>query len=141
MRKKPARIRLIDDTGFLVQRVKPHEDKLDETIDSQEHRSWVSSLPCHACGRKDGVQAAHLRKGAGHPKAGDKKDDFWCWPGCFQCHEQIQHMIGEDSFWEKRLGDPDRWRTVLMRYGRRSPVSKVRMGADVEWKRRYGAAA
>lgn len=136
--KRREKIKLIDDTHFAVQRVKPYERKPDEAIDSKAHRKWIASLSCHACGTRDRVEAAHLRKGAGQPKGGDKKDDFWCWPGCFRCHELIQHSVGEDSFWERLLEDPDRWRTVLERYGIKSPVPHVAEAARAEWGRRYG---
>ena len=135
---KKARAKLFDSPHFMVRREKV-ERKPDARIDSQDHRTWVASLPCHACGEEVAErEAAHLRKFAGEPVAGKKKDDFWCWPGCYRCHEQIQHTIGEDSFWERRLRDMDRWRTVLERYGMKSPVLKVRLAAQEEWERRYG---
>jgi hypothetical protein len=140
---KRPRVKLIDTSDFLFPKEVPHEPKPDEAIDSRPHREWVASHDCHACGQKPGndfnlVEAAHLRKGAGQPKGGDKKDDFWCWPGCFSCHDLKQHTIGEDRFWEGVLKDFDRWRTVLERYGMRSPVAKVREAATEEFRRRYG---
>lgn len=142
--KKLPKLQLIDDSDFLIQRVVEHEAKPSETIESRIHGSWICTLACHHCGRSRpvvDVEGAHLRKGAGHPKGAGKKDDFWKWPGCFRCHEQIQHVIGEDRFWEGLLNDFDRWRTVLTKYGMQSPDTKVRDAATAEFERRYGRAA
>src|SRR4051812_1543506 len=98
MRKK-ERVRLMDLSELPHPKVVEHERKPEEVFESQRHRLWVALQPCHACGAKEPltqIEAAHLRKGAGAPRGGGKKDDFWCWPGCIRCHENLQHTIGED---------------------------------------------
>lgn len=137
-KRKP---RLIDDTGFLIQRVQEHERKPDAWLRSPAHLDWVRTNPCRYCGHRPGpfeIQACHLRKGT-DGAGSEKPSDFWCWPGCPRCHG-IQSIMSELAFHRDR-GISDPWRMVLTEFGMRSPVEAVRIAATVEFDLRYGAAA
>lgn len=101
MRRSAPRVRLIDDTGFLVPRVRDHEPKPGSWFRSSKHLKWVRFLPCILVG--DGecmgpVEAAHVRKGT-DGGMGEKPSDIFVLPLC-QWHHRVQHMVGEVSFHE-----------------------------------------
>lgn len=131
MMKRKERVRLIDrsvlainDTGRRI------EPKTEVWFRSPEHRKWIGSLPCHGCGTREAVEAAHVRRDA-HAPMGDKPHDFFCWPGCVLCHENRQHMIGELTWWAQRnVQDPLMF--VAKRYGLESPCPKTR-AATGQW--------
>ena len=139
-RQKPPKVRLIDDTGFMLQRVVPHVPKEVEQFVSEIHRGWIRTLPCVLCG-KLGCQACHLRMGT---QTGMKQTphDFWLWPGEDYCHLGLQHRtLGEKTFWHVRLGILDPHRFILETYALKSPCPKTVTLAREEYTVRYGEAA
>lgn len=135
--KKTPRPRLIDDAGLLIQRVKAHETKPDTQFRSKAHRDWIHTLPCALCGAI-GVEAAHIRFDT-QTGGSQQPDDIWIWPGDFKCHQQLQHMIGEKTFWHGRMGLADPHRFILMTYALRSPCPRTVTEALTEFARRYPA--
>lgn len=142
MRRKPTKVRLIDDTDFLVQRAKLHVEKDEPEFRSDVHKAWIQGsrcLGCSACRPAIEVEAAHLRMWTGHNKGGATPDDFWMWPGCPRCHRGIQHQIGEPAFWNGRLGIIDPPHFVLVHFALLSPCPKTVIAGRAELERRYAA--
>jgi hypothetical protein len=146
-RKRQPRPRMFDDSDFLIQREKPHESKPEARFRSEVHRAWIRKCPCEHCGRLGGapgddfvaVEAAHIRVGTKTGK-GETPDDFWCWPGCVLCHENLQHKIGEWTFWQKRRKKMDPHRYILEMYALTSPCTRTQAAAREEHARRYPRA-
>jgi hypothetical protein len=135
--KKTPRPRLIDDAGFLIQRVQEHERKPDTIFRSEPHRAWIRSLLCAHCG-KLGCEAAHIRFDT-QTGAKQTPSDIFLWPGDYLCHQRLQHVIGERSFWNGRMGLADPHRFILMTYALRSPCPRTVAEALTEFARRYPA--
>jgi hypothetical protein len=135
-RKKP-RVRLIEDSAFLIQRHKPHEEKERPQFRSDKHKAWVRSLPCcavHSPAHEGLVQAAHYRIGT-DGGGGLEPSDFFVNPLCERCHLRVQHRIGERSFHRlfTQYEDPAREALSL---ALKSPCQKTRIAAQEEWERR-----
>lgn len=76
----------------------------------EAHLRWIRTLPCIITGRRDGVEAAHLR--FADPRYGkratgmqEKSDDKFTLPLHREIHSD-QHSGGERAWWEARKIDP-----------------------------------
>jgi hypothetical protein len=74
------------------------------------HLHWIRTLPCIITGRRDGVEAAHIR--FADPRYGkratgmqEKPDDCFVLPLHRDLHSQ-QHATNERSWWSGRKIDP-----------------------------------
>lgn len=140
MKRRPEKIRLIDDSAFLVQRGKPHEDKPDAWFRSKDHLAWVRTLPCIMSVERGwcqgAIEAMHLRietDGA----LGEKPSDYFTAPGCGG-HHKLSHIMGERTFWSALNLDPVKF---VLRLGTQSPCLKTVAAATIEMQRRYGSTA
>lgn len=141
MKQKPPKVRLIDDTGFLLQRVKEREEKPEFMFRSPVHAAWIRTLHCEKCSTLlDAREAAHLRIDTQTGK-GITPHDYWMWPGCHLCHQKTQHIVGERTFWHRLLGIADPHRHILEKYALKSPCPATRDIAKIEHIRRYGSNA
>lgn len=78
------------------------------------HLAWLRTLPCLITGRRDGVQAAHIRYGdrryAKRPTGfNEKPDDRFAVPLHHEEHlngPDAQHKSNERDWWRKRRIDP-----------------------------------
>lgn len=79
-----------------------HKRRPNERLRPQ-HREFVQSLPCIACGKPAPSECAHIRTGT-DAGTGLKPSDRFCLPLCgpFGCHHN-QHQVGEAEFFG-RLG-------------------------------------
>lgn len=64
---------------------------------SQAHCNFVRSHACSRCGDTAAIEAAHVRNGS-NAGMSQKPDDWRVVSLCRTCH-QIQHTLGESSFW------------------------------------------
>lgn len=141
MKRKAEKIRLIDDSDFLIRRVKMHEDKPDAWFRSKDHLEWVATLSCIVRdigfgGCRGGIEAAHLRIGT-DGAAGEKPSDYFVSPQC-AAHHRVSHLTGERSFWDGLALDPVKF---VLRLATRSPCHKTVAAATAELQRRYGSTA
>lgn len=136
MTRKPPKIRLIDDSAFLLQRVKEREEKPEFMFRSAVHAGWIHTLVCERCGRPAPNEAAHLRLDTQTGK-GIIPHDYWMWPGCHWCHQKTQHIVGERTFWNRLLGIADPNRHILEKYALQSPCPATRDAGKIEMIRRY----
>jgi hypothetical protein len=79
-------------------------------VENGSHLAFIRTLPCVACGRHDGVQAAHIRfenplAGKRECGKGEKPDDAFTTPLCEACHAE-QHKGSERAFWARLGIDP-----------------------------------
>jgi hypothetical protein len=87
----------------------PKKPKRASRWRSQAHLNFVRGHACCRCGGTANIQAAHVRLGSG-AGLGQKPDDWRAVSLCGSsgvfsgCH-QLQHRIGEESFWMAR--DPE----------------------------------
>ena len=80
----------------------------------QNHLAYIRQLPCAVCGKRGGVEAAHLRLaaptyGKGNTGMGTKPDDCWVVPldsGCHRTNADSQHAGSEVEFWSRHGIDP-----------------------------------
>lgn len=94
--------------AILPQRVQKQR-KRETRWRSQAHTTHVRLFACCNCGSTTNVIAAHVKMGA-HTGMGQKGDDWLTAPLCdgpfsnvqgqLGCH-QVQHSMGEPSFWAK----------------------------------------
>jgi hypothetical protein len=135
LRQRRERVRIIDDSAFLIQRDKPHERKPDAWFRSPRHYEFIHAQPCHYCEHTPGpyeIQACHVRKGT--DGAGEEKpSDYFLWPGCCRCH-RIQGSMSEPAFHRDR-GTPDPVRMAL-EYALRSWCPRTVAAAREEVERR-----
>lgn len=77
--------------------------------DEREHREFIASLRCVACGDNTSVEPAHLRTANlfwGKCESGlGRKPTNWLLPLCSECHRE-QHDVGEMPFWDALGIDP-----------------------------------
>lgn len=73
-------------------------------IKSIKHLKFVAEYPCLVCG-SDSVQVAHIRHLPSGNQGLSRRDDRYCVPLCFTCH-QAQHKINERKYWEARAINP-----------------------------------
>lgn len=68
---------------------------------SQAHLKFVRSHICSIpkCGNWTPIEAAHVRNGSG-AGMGQKPDDWRAVSLCKDCHD-MQHRVGEDTFWRE----------------------------------------
>ena len=137
--KKVERPKLIDTSALALPKVVAYVPKPEFYFRSEIHRNWVRSLPCAYCGGY-GCEFAHLRLGT-HTAASETPHDYWGWPGDRVHHRNLQHKIGEFSFWNGLLGIVDPCRHILETYALKSPCPKTITLAREEYTVRYGAAA
>jgi hypothetical protein len=78
LRRWLAREILDQDIG----RKPPKKERRGPTRDSR-YRAWIRTLPCAACGRTWGVEAAHTGSDGGMSM---KASDYSCIPLCGECH-------------------------------------------------------
>lgn len=95
MFKVPAAIRE-------TQRVKRKDLGRNPRQEDPKHLALIRQCPCLACGHEP-CDAAHVRMasamfGKKLPGAGAKPDDKWTVPLCREHHE-LQHKVGELTFW------------------------------------------
>lgn len=69
------------------------------TVKSKKHLQFVASHCCLIC-RNSEVQVAHIRHLPSGNQGLSRKDDRYCIPLCFSCH-QAQHKMNERLFWQK----------------------------------------
>jgi hypothetical protein len=138
---KRSRVKLIDDSSFLVKREKFARPKPDAWFRSEPHKSHVRGLRCLNCGREPPEratddtprnEAAHVRKGT-DGAARKEPSDYFVLPLCHYCHRS-QHVQGEVTFW---AFFPDPIRTAL-ELALKSPCDRTREAAFEEHRRRYG---
>ncbi len=95
----------------------------NKLVKSRKHLEWVAiNHCCISCGNSE-VQIAHIR----HLPSGNigmsVKDDRYCVPLCFQCH-QHQHTMNEREFWRRNnLTNPMQFAYQLCLH---SPCKKVK---------------
>lgn len=65
---------------------------------SQAHCNFVRSHACCNCGEMAGIEVAHVRIGSS-AGMGQKPDDWRTVSLCRDCHD-LQHRIGERTFWD-----------------------------------------
>jgi hypothetical protein len=92
----------------------PKKPKRASRWRSQAHCNFVRQHACTNCGSVVAIEVAHVRKGSG-AGIGQKPDDWNTVSLCRECH-QMQHSMGEDSFWGDR--DP---RAVIAAFIQASP--------------------
>ena len=83
-------------------------------IKDANHLAWIRTLPCLVTGRRDGIEAAHVRYS--DPRfakrqvgIGEKPDDRWTVPLHHEMHRtgsDAQHSANERSWWRARGIDP-----------------------------------
>jgi hypothetical protein len=135
MIRKREKVRLIDDAGFAVQRVKYHDPRRDGAwFRSGAHLAHIRTLRCIACGTDQNIEAAHLRKGTDGAMA-QKPSDYFVTPQCARCHK-VSHTVGEPAFYAQlAIDDPIR---LALDFALRSTCHKTVGAATEEWRRRYG---
>jgi hypothetical protein len=139
---KRPRVRLIDDSSFLVKREKFARPKPDAWFRSKDHLSYVAGLRCTYCGRHPPERATddNPRNQAAHVRIGTdgatrkKPSDYFTLPLCGYCHA-VQHK-GERSFYA-RLDFFDPIEAALS-VAIQSPCQRTREAATEEFRRRYG---
>lgn len=80
----------------------------------QNHLAFIRQLPCCVCGKRTGVEAAHLRlaspvHGKGVTGMATKPSDCWVTPLCAEHHRtdvDSQHAGSEVEFWDRHGIDP-----------------------------------
>jgi hypothetical protein len=132
-RVRKERVRLIDDSGFAVRRVKVHEPKPDGWFRSSAHLAYVRTLRCVATGADQDIEACHVRKGT-DGGAGVKPSDLFVLPMTKYQHK-VQHQIGEPAFYD-RIGIPDPILRAL-EIAMQSPCERTKAAAIEEHRRRY----
>lgn len=75
----------------------PKKPKRESRWRSQRHCTFVRDHACCNCGGMAGIEVAHVRIGSG-AGMGQKPDDWRTVSLCRDCH-QMQHSLGEPSFW------------------------------------------
>lgn len=70
----------------------------NKPIRKPSHLRWVRTLPCCACKRTNGIDAAHV----GPHGLSQKASDLWTVPLCRACH-RLLHQVGRIAF-EARTG-------------------------------------
>lgn len=83
-------------------------------VSDDGHLRWIRTLPCIVSGRRDGVEAAHIRYS--DPRfakrqvgIGEKPDDRWTVPLHHELHRtgaEAQHSSNERAWWRARGIDP-----------------------------------
>jgi len=105
-------------------------------VRDKNHRRWISTLDCCACGVGDLSQAAHIKNSSGTAGAGDDH----CVPLCCSspdrpgCHHR-QHMMGsEEKFWKDYGGMESALELAssLYKHSGNDDVGKILVE---EWKR------
>ena len=126
---------MIDKGELPIQPNLSRMDRPDENFRSKVHRTHVGTLPCLTCGRVGPVAAAHIRLG-NDGAAGEKPSDYFTVPLCDSqlghgafdgCHD-IQHSMGESSFWSAH-GGVDAARETALDLAARSPCPAARDAA------------
>lgn len=82
--------------------------------EERDHLGFIRKLPCCVCGKRMGVEAAHLRlaspiHGKGATGMGTKPNDCWVNPLCAEHHRtdpDSQHNTSEEAFWARHGIDP-----------------------------------
>lgn len=79
-------------------------------IENGTHLRWIRTLPCLVTGRRDGIEAAHIRYedhlyGKREIGLGERADDRWAVPLNRDQHLD-QHANGEREWWIKQNIDP-----------------------------------
>jgi hypothetical protein len=134
MIRKREKVRLIEDTAFMVRREKFARPKPEAWFRSGDHLDFIRGRACLACGKTVGVVAAHVRKGT-DGAAKKKPSDYFTVPLCDYCH-RVQHQIGEPAFWTAQLTfDPIE---IALDLATRSDCHRTRAAATEERRRRYG---
>jgi hypothetical protein len=83
-------------------------------IRDDKHLAWIRTLPCLVSGRRDGIEAAHVRYSdprfaKRHVGIGEKPDDKWTVPLHHELHRtgsDAQHSSNERAWWRARGIDP-----------------------------------
>jgi hypothetical protein len=65
---------------------------------SQAHCNFVRGFACSSCDSLEAIEVAHVRLGSG-AGMGQKPDDWRTVSLCKPCH-QMQHNVGEPTFWK-----------------------------------------
>lgn len=72
-------------------------------IRDDRHLRFIRTLPCCVTGRRDYVQAAHIRLST-DGALGRKPSDCFVVPLSAEMHGH-QHQVGENKFWKGRVDD------------------------------------
>lgn len=88
----------IPDTAFRLS-----HGKKRPRVEDMDYLAWVRTLPCLITGRRDFIEAAHVRYGDpafGKPATGlgTKPDDVWTLPLHREIHA-AQHKAGDERTW------------------------------------------
>lgn len=89
--------------------------------EERDHLAFIRRLPCCVCGKRMGVEAAHLRSaspihGKGATGMGTKPSDCWATPLCAEHHRtdpDSQHNTSEEVFWARHNIEPFGLATAL----------------------------
>jgi hypothetical protein len=79
-------------------------------VEDGTHLKWIRTLSCLVTGRKDGIEAAHVRYpdpryGKLHTGLGEKPSDKWTVPLHRDVHRE-QHQDNEREWWTEKRIDP-----------------------------------
>lgn len=80
------------------------EPKRESRWRSPAHCNFVRSHACSVCARMTAIEVAHIRLGTG-AGMGQKPHDWFTVSLCKDCH-QLQHSLGERTFWVETRIDP-----------------------------------
>lgn len=80
-------------------------------IKDEKHLAFIRQLPCAVCANNIQTEAAHLRAGdefyGKRPTGmGEKPDDKWTLPLCWEHHQGDQHRGNEMAFWRRHGINP-----------------------------------
>ena len=116
--------------------------------EERDHLSFIRKLPCVICGKRMGVEAAHLRMaspvhGKGVTGMGTKPSDCWTTPLCAEHHRtdaDSQHNGSEADFWDRHGIDPFALATSLYaQSGNEEAAELIIQAAKVKAKARVSA--
>ena len=83
-------------------------------VKDADHLAWIRTLPCIVSGRRQGIEAAHIRYSdqrfaKRQVGIGEKPDDCWTVPLHHEMHRtgsDAQHSSNERAWWRARGIDP-----------------------------------
>lgn len=105
----------IPDTAF-----RTSHGKKRPRIEDGKYLAWIRGLPCVVTGRRDGIEAAHVRYGdpifgKRETGKGERPDDRWALPLHCDQHRD-QHAHGDERGWWKNIIRMDPLQVCLALY-------------------------
>lgn len=87
----------LEDAGDTTNMLERLEYEKPERVTDLEHLAYVRLRPCCVCGKEQGIEAHHLRKGG----MGTKGPDLFTTPLCREHHQALETSpVGEKKQWE-----------------------------------------